>query len=292
MINVVNLSKSYGNKRVLDNVSFNVKTGEIFALLGVNGAGKTTTLECLEGIRKPDCGQLSINGLDVDRDRKEIQKILGVQLQNSGISGNMPVLDTMKMFCAWKGVPTRVDLLRQFGLQDQLKQPYSSLSAGQKRRLQLALSLCHNPQVVILDEPTAGLDVEGRYALHQEIMRLKKNGITIILASHDMDEVQLLCDRIAFLKEGRIVKEGTPRELTACAMSTILFQTEKKSMKSPTTLNIHVLEDGYFSILTNDTIADLEMLFSYMKAEKDVITDLRVERAGLETLFLNIAGGK
>lgn len=160
-----------------------------------------------------------------------------------------------------------------------LNKIYSSLSTGRKRRLHLALALCHNPNIVILDEPTAGLDVEGRHALHSEIRKLKAEGVTILMATHDMSEAENLCDRIAILRGGVIVKEGTPMELTASAeiQSRIVIKTRNNpEYQSFSCINV---SDFLFDHL------------SKLKAGNDEVTDLRVERASIEDIFLDVAGG-
>jgi ABC-2 type transport system ATP-binding protein len=296
-ISVENLFKSYGNKRVLKGVSFQVKRGETFALLGVNGAGKTTTIECIEGLRKPDSGKITVCGYDVSKNLPAVQKVLGVQLQSTALPENITAKEAMQLFCAWHQVPYRRDLLERFDMAGEyLNKTYESLSTGRKRRLHLALALCHSPKVLFLDEPTAGLDVEGRHALHKELRRLKADGVSILIATHDMAEAEALCDTIAILKDGKIVRQGNPMELTAAATirSKVIVKTNKACLKTNPLSSIgkpEYLEDEYLSFACEDAAELLLTILTHVKACKDSVVDLRVERASIEDLFLSIAGG-
>jgi ABC-2 type transport system ATP-binding protein len=211
-IRVQGLIKRYGSVTAVDGISFEVDKGEIFGLLGPNGAGKTTTLECLEGIRKPDSGELNIAGCNPQSDRQKLRQRLGVQLQSSSLPENIRVDEAMSLICTYHGMPPRLDLLSKFGLEASLKKQYYTLSTGQKRRLHLALALAHDPVVLILDEPTAGLDVQGRAQLHDAIRSLRANGVTILLATHDMAEAGALCNHLAIVIHGKIAVVGTPEQ--------------------------------------------------------------------------------
>ena len=202
-IEVRGLEKSYGHNSVLRGVDIQVERGEIFALLGVNGAGKTTALECMEGLRRYESGQVTIHGQ------------VGIQLQSASLPEHIKPLEAIKLFAKWNRVPIDWPMLESLGIPGLFKQRYGALSTGQKRRLHLALALLRNPDIVFLDEPTAGLDVEARLALHQQIRALKASGKTIILASHDMAEVETLCDRIAILQGGKIIFVGSVTQLQA-----------------------------------------------------------------------------
>jgi ABC-2 type transport system ATP-binding protein len=272
VIQVDNLIKSYGSNRVIKDISFIVNSGEIFALLGTNGAGKTTTLECIEGLRKYDSGKITVNGR------------IGVQLQSSSLLGNIKAIEAYNLFCKWNKAPLDLELFNAFGLAELKNKQYKEMSTGQKRRLHLALALISNPDIVFLDEPTAGLDVEGRVSLHEQIRKLKEKGKTIIMASHDMAEVESLCDKIAILKDGKIAFEGTPTELTR-EMGTqckIYIKTEKP-LKS----------DGYeqgYSVFTSENIGEtLYKLLETCKQTQNTVLDVKVERATLEQRFMDIA---
>ena len=202
VVTVDGLRKLYGGKAAVDGISFAVRSGEIFGLLGPNGAGKTTTLECLEGIRRADGGRLEIMGLDPSRGGR-LHQAVGVQLQTSGLPAAMKVGEAIALFCAYHGVPPRYDLLARLGLEDKRQAQYSQLSVGLQRRLALALALAHRPPVVILDEPTAGLDVGSRTELHALMREAKEEGTAILLATHDMAEAEKMADRVAILLAGQ-----------------------------------------------------------------------------------------
>ena len=201
-IQVRELKKSYSSHIVLRGLDFQIEKGEVFALLGVNGAGKTTTLECIEGLKKYDSGTITVNGK------------MGIQLQSSSLPANIKPMEAVKLFAKWNNTKIDYAMLDALGIKEIEKKQYIQLSTGQKRRLHLALALIGDPDIVFLDEPTAGLDVEGRLSLHEQIRNLKSRGKTIVLASHDMAEVETLCDRIAILNSGNIVFCGTASELT------------------------------------------------------------------------------
>jgi ABC-2 type transport system ATP-binding protein len=265
---VSNLRKSYGKKEVLRGVSFTVHQGETFGLLGGNGAGKTTTIECIEKMRRPDSGEVLVRGT------------IGIQLQSTSLPEMMTTREAMRLFCAWGKVPYRGDLLERFDMGGEyLGKTYASLSTGRKRRLHLALALCQKPNILILDEPTAGLDVEGRHALHSEIRKLKADGVSILLATHDMLEAETLCDTIAILSSGVIAKLGSPLELTASSdiQSKIIVKTR------------HCLE--YQTFFSGNISEFLTQFLAKVNAEKDEITDLRIERADIEDIFLEVSGG-
>lgn len=196
-IQVKGLKKSYGSHVVLKDLSFHVLKGETFALLGVNGAGKTTALECIEGLRKYDSGSIEVNGK------------MGIQLQSASLPKHIRAIEAVRLFAKWNKVKIDDSMLTALGIMEFAKGQYIELSTGQKRRLHLALALIREPDIVFLDEPTAGLDVEGRILLHEEIRKLKRLGKTIIMSSHDMAEVEGLCNRIAILKDGDIVVSGS-----------------------------------------------------------------------------------
>ena len=202
-VEVKSLKKSYGEHAVLKGIDFTVQKGEIFALLGVNGAGKTTALECIEGLRSFDEGEVNLNGK------------IGIQLQSATLQAYIKPLEAINLFAKWNKTAPDKAMLEKLGVYELSNSRYADLSTGQKRRLHLALALIANPDIIFLDEPTAGLDVEGRVSLHEQIKELRASGKTIVLASHDMAEVETLCDRIAILKEGKIAFSGTIDALTA-----------------------------------------------------------------------------
>lgn len=262
-INVQNLHKSYGKIQVLNGITFSVKTGEIFALLGTNGAGKTTTLECLEGIRKYNSGEIHLNGK------------LGVQLQSSSLPENIKSLEAVYLFAKWNKAKVDTDYLKRLGIMEFKNKLYKALSMGQKRRLHLGIAMLGSPDIIFLDEPTAGLDVEGRVALHEEIRRIKANGKTILMASHDMTEVEELCDKIAIIKDGEIAFCGTTSEITAQIGKTCTIQIETELGKDTISAE-------------NIGVTLVEQLESYNQKNIAVL-DIKIERVSLEEKFIEIA---
>ena len=213
---VSNLRKRYGAITAADGVSFEIRQGEIFGLLGPNGAGKTTTIECLIGLRHPDEGHIEICGLDARRQPREIKRRVGAALQTTALQDRITPREALDLFGAFYGgiVPSS-QLLERFGLTESADRAFDTLSGGQKQRLALALAFVNDPQVVVLDEPTAGLDPKVRRDLRDEIGRMRGDGRTILLTTHDLEEAELLCDRVAIINRGQIVATGAPHELTA-----------------------------------------------------------------------------
>jgi len=232
VIRVTDFRKVYGDLAAVDGISFEVQRGEIFGLLGPNGAGKTSTLESLEGLRSTDGGSLRIMGVDPTRESRKLHNLIGVQLQTSGLPDSMRVDEAMRFFAAYHGVAPSYHLLERLGLSEKMSAQYHMLSTGLQRRLALAVALAHNPPVVFLDEPTAGLDVPSRNELHDLMRELKTSGTTIILATHDMAEAEKMADRVAILLRGRIAATGTPRELTAtgAGLTKVSARTEGTSL--------------------------------------------------------------
>jgi ABC-2 type transport system ATP-binding protein len=290
MIKVENLIKSYGKNEVLKGISFSVSKNEIFGLLGPNGAGKTTTMECMEGLRGFNSGNISIMGLNPDEAAK--QKLIGIQLQSSSLPSNISVKDAMDLFCVWNNADSRYDLLEKFGLKNMSKKQYKTMSTGQKRRLHLALALACEPRIIFLDEPTAGLDVEARVALHQEIKNLKKKGATILLASHDMAEVEALCDRVAIIVNGKIKKIGSPSEIVSDVRRETLIKIKLSVMLKDLKLDQIELKDfkeGYYHFSTTNLLDGLSELLSCLKEDEIEILDLTVDKPTLEERFIEIA---
>jgi ABC-2 type transport system ATP-binding protein len=273
-LQINNLVKSYGSNVVIKGISFAVNSGEIFALLGTNGAGKTTTLECIEGIRKYDSGSISVNGT------------VGVQLQSSSLPANIRALEAYQLFCKWKKAKVNMEIFMAFDLVHLKDKQYKDMSTGQKRRLHLALALIGNPDIIFLDEPTAGLDVEGRVSLHSQIRKLKEQGKTIIMASHDMAEVESLCDRIAILKGGKIAFSGITKELTSK-----MSEKCKIYIKTERPLKNFDYEQGYGVIATYNIGDTLYELLQVCKETQNTVIDVKIERASLEQRFMDIARG-
>jgi ABC-2 type transport system ATP-binding protein len=294
VIEVRDFRKTYGDFVAVDDISFDVMQGEIFGLLGPNGAGKTTTLESLEGLRTPDGGSLQVMGVDPTRQSRKLRNVIGVQLQSSGLPDTIRVDEAMRFFCAYHGVAPRYDLVDRLGLGEKRTAQYHQLSTGLQRRLALALAIAHNPPVLFLDEPTAGLDVPSRVELHQMMRERQAAGATIILATHDMAEAEEMADRVAILLGGSIAATGTPLELTAAGagLTKISVRTEGDSLSDPglafPAVSQHVSKDEYSIYFSSDIGPTVSAIIAHLQAQQDALIDLRVERPSLEDRFLEI----
>jgi ABC-2 type transport system ATP-binding protein len=301
IIQVKDFRKIYGDYVAVDGISFEVQCGEIFGLLGPNGAGKTSTLECLEGLRIPDGGSLRVMDVDPARQSGKLRNLIGVQLQTSSLPESIRLDEAMKFFCAYHGVVPRYDVLDRFGLKEKRRAQYHQLSAGQQRRLGLALAVVHNPPVLFLDEPTSGLDVASRIELHNLMRELQNSGTTIILATHDMAEADELASRLAILLRGKIVATGTPLALTATGMglTKISVYTKNSSLSDPQlsfpAVSQRSVKEEYVIYYSKDIGPTISAIIAYLKDKEDTLLDLRVERPSLEDRFLeitNIGGAK
>ena len=217
-IEVHDLHKSYGERAVLRGLTFAIGEGEIFGIAGRNGAGKTTTVEILQGLRRHDAGSLRVLGLDPTRERRRLRPLIGAQLQTSALPDRLRVGEALRLFARLAG--DRVDwraLAGEWRLEDLLGKPFGTLSGGQRQRLFLALTMVNQPRLVFLDELTQGLDPAARRETWQLIERARDRGATVVLVTHDMDEAERLCDRVAVLHDGRMVTCGRPFELVSAA---------------------------------------------------------------------------
>jgi len=221
IITVKDLVKRYGDFTAVDGISFEVQEGEVFGLLGPNGAGKTTTLEIIETLKKPTSGTITLDGLDVQDQADEVKKRIGIQLQSSGFYPELNLVELLNMFGLMYGVAVDpMATLKRFNLEDKAKSFYDKMSGGQKQRFSLATTLINSPRVIFLDEPTTGLDPQARINLWDVIREIKAQGVTIVMTTHYMDEAEQLCDRLAIVDHGKIVKEGTPKKLVEDLLAT------------------------------------------------------------------------
>lgn len=286
--------KIYGEVVAVDGISFEVCRGEIFGLLGPNGAGKTTTLESLEGLRHPSAGSLSILGVDPIQQPKRLHDLIGVQLQSSALPGSMTPHEAMEFFCAYHQVAPRHDLLDRLGLNEKKASQFSTLSTGQQRRLALALAIAHNPPLILLDEPTAGLDVGSRVELHDVMHELQADGTTIILATHDMAEAEKMADRVAILLKGKIAATGSPTQLTATGggLVKVSVSSEATSLAQNAgdfpAVTQKIVKNEYVIYYSTDAGETVPAILDYLKKHGDHLVDLRVERPTLEDRFLEI----
>lgn len=214
IISVKNLTKNYGNFKAVKGISFEVHPNEIFGLLGPNGAGKSTTLEIIETLREKTSGEVLLNGWNLDKDVDKIKKVIGVQLQTSGFYPGLNLLELIDLFCGLYN--THVDsmeLLEMVNLKEKAKNKYKEMSGGQKQRFSIATTLINKPKIIFLDEPTTGLDPQARRNLWELIQQIRKDGATVIITTHYMDEAEVLCDRVAIMDEGKIIAIDTTDKL-------------------------------------------------------------------------------
>jgi ABC-2 type transport system ATP-binding protein len=293
-IEIENLCKRYGATVAVDGLSFTVPTGMIFGLLGPNGAGKTTALECIEGLRRQDSGTIRVADIDPLSEPRRLWDIIGVQLQASGLPETMTPYEAMNLFSRYHRKQPNRTLLDRFGLSEKADDQYANLSMGQKRRLSLALAVAHDPEVLFLDEPTAGLDVESRLELHDLMAEMREAGKTIVLATHDMAEAEKLCDRIAILIAGRLAVTGTPSQITAAgdkrtriSVSTTQGTIVEQQPELPDAALVSV-EDGYVRYFSDNPLRPVTSLLALVEQCQDELIDLRVERPSLEERFMEI----
>lgn len=217
-ITVRDLRRAFGAKVAVDNVTFDVEAGEIFGLLGPNGAGKTTTVECISGMLEADDGTLSVLGRHPYQNAKALRSRVGYQMQSSALPATLRVEEALRVFASFYPHPASIpELLDTVGLTHRRKAAYGALSGGERQRLSIALALIGNPEVAILDELTTGLDPQGRRDIWALVERIREAGITVLLVSHFLDEVERLCDRLAIIADGRTIFVGTPERMIASA---------------------------------------------------------------------------
>jgi len=295
-VTVRDLTKVYGTRRVVDGVSFEVAPGEIMGLLGPNGAGKTTTVECIAGLRQPNGGQVEVLGLDPARDARALRKCLGIQLQKEALPENLTVGEAVYHFQRFHGnVVEGTPLLEQLDLSTATHTYYSKLSGGQKQRLHFLLALLGDPRVLIVDEPTTGLDPCARHVVWQMIENLRDHGKSIILTTHFMDEAETLCDRIAFIRDGWTVAQDAPAAFIATLgwHTRIVFKTDR-----PLSADAFADLSGVVGVSTDNgrtTVyaAGPEILNGVLARAQQagcVVQDLQSRPAALEDVFIALVG--
>ncbi|MFQ5651973.1 MAG: ABC transporter ATP-binding protein [bacterium] len=296
-VQLKNVSKSYGDLKAVDHLSFEACRGEVFGLLGPNGAGKTTTLEMIEGLRKPDGGEIYIDGHNVQTELHKVKEVIGVQLQSTSIYNKIKIGEALKLFGGYyKKRRSPDELLELVALEDKRNTYHMKLSGGQQQRFALALALVNDPRVVFLDEPTTGLDPQARRNLWDIISRMRADDKTVILTTHYMEEAEKLCDRIAIVDHGKKIAEGTPRELVArldfesCLefASDGLF-TDAEVEKLPAVSKVR--RNGEFvELFSENPQKTLVQLIDLAKSKNRDIKDLHIRRPTLEDLFLELTG--
>jgi ABC-2 type transport system ATP-binding protein len=289
---VRDVHKAYGDTRAVDGVSFEVSDGEFFGILGPNGAGKTTTLEIIEGLRKPDSGEVRLLGASPWPRNKALLPRIGVQLQASSFFERLTAREQIRTWAALYGVaPAKADeMLEVVGLTDKADTQIQKLSGGQAQRLSIACALAHGPDVVFLDEPTSGLDPQARRNLWDLLRDINKQGRTVVLTTHYLDEAELLCDRVAIMDHGKILEIGPPASLVRgldaptriSVESGVIAEAEARGLFD----DAEITDDGVsLSFATRNAAPVLATL-----AERNALRGLSVRGATLEDVFLNLTG--
>ena len=297
VIRVAGLRKTYGKLVAVEDVSFDVRDGEIFGLIGPNGAGKTTTMECVEGLRRPDRGTIAVLGLDPVRDVYALQERIGVQLQQAQLQKRITVGEAVRLWSRLYRRPSADGerLLEQLGLLEKRRAWFMTLSGGQKQRLFIALALINDPDVVFLDELTTGLDPQARRAIWELVRGIRTRGKTVLLTTHLMEEAEKLCDRVAIIEHGRIIDLGSPDELVRrhCPERSVILSTEDPAAEA-TLARIarvdRVTRDGSrFTVLGRGEDLVTEVIHC-LSEHRIRVTDFRTVLPGLEDVFLRLTG--
>jgi ABC-2 type transport system ATP-binding protein len=294
---VAGLRKSYNGRAVLRDLSFEVPTGQVFALLGPNGAGKTTTIEILEGYRRPDAGLARVLGLDPVRQSDELHRRIGLMLQQGGFYPAITPIEAVRLFASFYAEPADPDgLLRLVGLQDAARRRYRTLSGGQKQRLSLAVALVGQPELVFLDEPTAGMDPQARHATWEIVRGLRDRGVTVVLTTHLIDEAERLADRVAIVDNGQIVAEGTPAELSSGGSGDDVWialagTVDPRALAAlPSVKGAREVRVGEYLVQTPRVTDLLGDLSAWLDREGVALRSIRVGSGSLEDAFLRLTG--
>lgn len=291
----------YGEVNALNGISLQIQRGECFGLLGPNGAGKTTLLSCLEGIKKFQQGTITIDGLDVTRAASKTKRQLGVQLQEASLFPDLNAVEIIQFYGSLYNVfPTRQqarDLLQRFDLADKAKARIDQLSGGQQQRLTLALSLVHNPSILLLDEPTTGLDPQARHQIWGIVRQLRSEGKTIILTTHYIEEAEMLCQRVGIIDQGQIIALGSPQELVATlgknstVLATVVLSDEKiRALQASPLIQSLAYEQTQLTLQSSAPQQALALLEQLASAEGSPVQNVVVRQHNLEDVFLALAG--
>jgi ABC-2 type transport system ATP-binding protein len=298
-IQVEALRKSYGSFPAVKGIDFEVRAGEVFGMLGPNGAGKTTTVEILEGLRTRSGGRVSVLGCDPEVQTSQLKDRVGVCLQDTNLQEKLLVCEAMELFASfYTRTVDGAQLLKRLQLWEKRNTPYAKLSGGQKQRLALALALLNDPQVLFLDEPSAGLDPQARLEIHELVLDLRREQRTILMTTHYIEEAEKLCDRVAIVDEGRIVAMGTPREIQDRALAHSTIEIDLGSPLGDVAVPQWTEADQVTVDLRRTKIAvttcrPARIVIEMVKwlDEKNVeLADIRIMRPSLEDAFIELTG--
>jgi ABC-2 type transport system ATP-binding protein len=294
---VRDLHKSYGEVHAAHGVSFEIQDGEIFGLLGPNGSGKTTTLECVIGLRHPDSGDIEVCGVDARRQPQIVKQKIGAVLQTIALQDKITPREALALFASfYRDTAVPAELIHRFALDDKADAHFDTLSGGQRQRLAVALAFVNNPELIFLDEPTTGLDPQSRRELHAEIAQMKRDGHTVLLTTHYIDEAEQLCDRIAIIDRGRIIAAGPPRSLIAesTALQSVSLATarplDRGWLSDVPGLEDLVHEDLKMAFRTRTIGRSIAALIRILEEHEIELTELHVRKATLEDVFIALTG--
>ena len=298
VISVESLNKRFGDLVAVDDISFSVRRGEVFGILGPNGAGKTTTLECIEGLQEPSSGRISVLGTEIARDPNTVKERIGVQLQASAYFDYLTLTEILELFGRFysRRVPP-AELLSTVGLEDKANTTVGKLSGGQQQRFTIAATLVNDPEVVFLDEPTAGLDPQARRNLWDFVQSINSQGRTIVLTTHYMEEAEFLCDRVAIMEQGRIVTLDTPTNLVRSLP--VPYEVRASTLNEFSSNGLadldcvtEVLDDQNqgFRLRSSDAASTMPALMDWVAKNDIKLTHLEVTPANLEDVFLSLTG--
>lgn len=295
MIRVDSLSVKYKDFCAVDQISLHIRKNEIFGIIGMNGAGKTSTIECIEGLRKYESGEIKICGLDPQKDRKRVHEIIGIQLQDTSYQNSARVYELCELFSSFYPDPVPYkELLEKMGLWEKRKNMVSKLSGGQRQKLSIVLALIGKPKVLFLDELTTGLDPNSRHQMWDLLKDLRKQGITIVLISHFMDEVQAVCDRIAIMDKGKILIVGTIEEILKKYDLTqrILLQCQDKRIFDAKTVScVEKVEQADGKIVIYGKSEEfVSSVVGWLEMQKIGYSGLDIQKPDLEEVFLYLSG--
>ena len=293
------VTKRYGDITAVNDVSLSIEEGEIFGLVGPNGAGKTTLIEMIESLRTPDSGSIRVLGLDPTKEADELQEKIGVQLQTTSIQPNIKVREALKLFaCLYQQPLTNPEeLLKTLSLEDKADSPFKKLSGGLKQRVAIALALVNNPTVLFFDELTTGLDPQARRNMWGLVENIRKEGKTIFLTTHYMEEAEHLCDRVGIIDYGKIIALDTPKNLVVNlgAESKVTFKVEDKDIDASkfeaveAVSRVEKVEDS-FILYTKDSNVTLQELVRLADKEGFRLSNIRTETPNLDDVFLTLTG--
>ena len=299
VVEVRDLRKSYGDVEALRGISFEIRKGEVFGLLGPNGAGKTTTIEILEGLRRPDSGSVMVCGFDPGRESTLLKQRIGAQLQSTVLPDKITVEEALRLFASLYQRTLSVNtLLDRFGLIEKRKAYFESLSGGQKQRLALALALVNDPELVLLDEPTAGLDAMVRRDIYALIEQLRAENRTVLLTTHYIEEAERLANRVAIVDRGQVIASGTPRELVqrsaeGTRMEVRLGQSiPVERLRSLDGVLGSSERNGVTVLDVQSVAAAVVALVRLLEVEGNELLDLHIAQPSLEDVFVEMTGRK